>query len=1148
MKFLSHNFLLFFFLLLLSHLIYTAPTIDTVINSEEILGVQLCYGNQNTNQNTQKTIIYQLNNNSTSNTIFIQYKSVKSFVVSESIEDDSSIIYKDSETSGSYYLNMNSAKNKYYITLESNDKNHKICLYSFPDRGNIFTPSKKNNNIKKAPYDLLSSAKLAYYIDNNDFLKSKIFYAIRFQGKYLDNIKKPKIELEINFINSERKNEKIEINEWYLKNNYYYAPFYIPKLKYDEKFKDILLYLNIELNNDKEELFPFDLELIESEEITCEFNLNITQNKNNSLIFPKIYYVNIQKNIYENDRDILFLKNDLNNIYINPFFSPNFNINNENSVLVDKNFIDISQSFLKLDTYSKMSKIDLFLIILDEECEKITEKDNIFISFKFFGGYHDLIHYQENTTPSKLFNNEKNKMIIKMDHCRTQLFINYFNTESIKDEKIIDIESAIGDMYLHNSKTIEGTSLDDYFSKINKLCIHKFENSILSGKFNTFSASCPNLGPVLSYIYAHKKNSEEDTINFINQKSLIYIEFKKQYSFTFNNEEKSNEFDFRIRILRTNVKPNYKIEISYGSKTLYLESEKDLQVFTHSKNSMSKLDIKILSSNETETENKGFILEIFKSIDVERNSIIYIDIEVEKDIIEEYKTAFFIFDKNEINSANSKIELFNDNRNQQKTKLCIHRGKGKYPFIIKPKCTDEQENIIIEPKGNLTLTYNNPYKNADDDNNVYYISIFTDSKISFSYKYEREIFLDENIYYDLNHKGNKKFKLSKKINQKKSIYYQINLCGNKYQNPNLLYKISNSDKIPIKHDIYQEFPLDTIKSYQMEFNIENGNQKGTFKYSYGPANLIKTMTKFSKEIFLSKNSGNDKLLISFISPFNDLVEVNIILIAGSSEKYEDICGLRKFFENYSKNTYNNTKIIKERIRMRDNEKNKIGISIEQKEIMDFMNKNVDIYVMTKSVESNLELVYDIKSQVIDWYKLNRGNIEPINEDKKYICINCGLNDEKKFNDEEKINDENNDNNNQMKNNDNNNFNRDNTPSNNNNRFNPFNINRNNSNLNINNIRNEYNNNENNLRIDNNITRLNQTNFNNSINEANNNQTLLKKRKDRKEDKTEKKTKKSRKWFYFFVIMIIFGCIYYCTNKYNSDTTYSKISKYSYYDF
>jgi len=163
--------------------------------------------------------------------------------------------------------------------------------------------------------------------------------------------------------------------------------------------------------------------------------------------------------------------------------------------------------------------------------------------------------------------------------------------------------------------------------------------------------------------------------------------------------------------------------------------------------------------------------------------------------------------------------LFNDNRNQQKTKLCIHRGKGKYPFIIKPKCTDEQENIIIEPKGNLTLTYNNPYKNADDDNSVYYISIFTDSKISFSYKYEREIFLDENIYYDLNHKGNKKFKLSKKINQKKSIYYQINLCGNKYQNPNLLYKISNSDKIPVKHDIYQEFPLDTIKSYQMDSNM-----------------------------------------------------------------------------------------------------------------------------------------------------------------------------------------------------------------------------------------------------------------------------------------------------------------------------------------
>ena len=1232
MKFLRNKFLQSIVLLLLSNFIYTDITIDTIINTEEILGVQNCYENKDLNNNNKKATIYQLNNNSTSNTIFIQYRASKAFVVSESIEDDSSILYKGSNSSGSYYLYMNLGKDKYYVSVESNDKNHKICFYSFPDKGNIFTPSKINSNIKKAPYELLSSAKLAYYIDNNDFKKYKIFYSIRFEKKYLDEIKKPKIELEISFTNSERKKEKFEISEWYLKNNYYYAPFYIPKLKFDEKFKDILFCLNIEFKNEKDELFPFDLELIESQEISGEFNLNITSNKNNSLEYPKVYYINIQYNIYDYDRDILFLKSDLNNTYINPIISPNCNISNENSVLIDKNFIDISQSLFKLDNYSKLTKIDLLLIILDEECEKITEKDDIFISFKFLAGYHELIHYQENTSPTTLFNNEKNKMIIKMEHCRTQYFINYFNTNNSSDDRILDIESPIGNMYLHNSKLIEGSSIDDYFNQINKLCIHKFDNSILSGKFNTLSASCPNLGPVLSYIYAHKKNSIQDTISFINQKSLIYIELKNnQYSFIFNNEEKMNEFDFRIRILRTNIKPSYKIDISYDSKTLSLESNKDFQIFKHKANSISKLDIKISSYSETEIQNKGFILEIFKSIDIPENNIIYIDKEVEKDILEMDKTVVFIFDQNEINSAKSKIQFFNTNQGNIKINLCIHRGEGNYPFIIKPICTEDQEKVIIKPRGNLILSYNNPYTNIDNENSVYYVSILSDSRITYSYKYEREINLEENIYFDLNHKGNKIFNLSKPITHKKSMYFQINLCGNKYQNQNLFYTFNNAESIPVKHDIYQEFPLNIIKSYKIEFNNQNGNQKGKFKYSYGPSNLIKTMTKFSKEIFLSKNSENDKLLISFISPFTELVEITIILIAESPDKYEDICALQKFYENHNINAYNNTKIIKETMKVAEDMKNKIEISVKEKEIMDFMNKNVDIYVIVKSIVTNLELVYDIKSQVIDWYKLNRGDIEQNNANKQYICINCGLNEEQKINWDNKNNDET-ENNNQINNNENNNnpnnletdnsnsnndynnqnninlnnlkidnssnnndynnqnninnINRDNIPSdsnqqllnnNNNNRFGPFNINTRNFNNNENQTtpknKNTYQNNteinKNNQNISNdnnlfndqnnvndlisenirNISALNQSNINNSISEENNNTNLLNKRKHKKEAIQEtKKKKKSRKIWYFLLFIIIISCIYYWRNKYNSESSYSKLSKYSYYDF
>ena len=96
-------------------------------------------------------------------------------------------------------------------------------------------------------------------------------------------------------------------------------------------------------------------------------------------------------------------------------------------------------------------------------------------------------------------------MVIKMEHCRTQYFLKYFKMENNKtDDRILDIESEIGNMFLYHSHERVGTNLDDYFKQINKLCIKKYENSILSGKYNSLIASCPNLDPVMSYIYAHK--------------------------------------------------------------------------------------------------------------------------------------------------------------------------------------------------------------------------------------------------------------------------------------------------------------------------------------------------------------------------------------------------------------------------------------------------------------------------------------------------------------------------------------------------------------------------------------------------------------------------------------------------------------------
>lgn len=67
---------------------------------------------------------------------------------------------------------------------------------------------------------------------------------------------------------------------------------------------------------------------------------------------------------------------------------------------------------------------------------------------------------------------------------------------------------------------------------------------------------------------------KEDFINFMNQKSLLYIEYNIQYSLKFNNKEKENYFIFRIRPIRTNIQDeDYKIEIIYNNQNCVLDKE-----------------------------------------------------------------------------------------------------------------------------------------------------------------------------------------------------------------------------------------------------------------------------------------------------------------------------------------------------------------------------------------------------------------------------------------------------------------------------------------------------------------------------------------------------------------------------------------------
>ena len=81
-------------------------------------------------------------------------------------------------------------------------------FFSFPKKGNLFAPINSNTNIKISSYELLSSSKLVYYIDKSDLSQSKFFLWYKIWSKILEKINKPKIEIKINFVNSERKSNK----------------------------------------------------------------------------------------------------------------------------------------------------------------------------------------------------------------------------------------------------------------------------------------------------------------------------------------------------------------------------------------------------------------------------------------------------------------------------------------------------------------------------------------------------------------------------------------------------------------------------------------------------------------------------------------------------------------------------------------------------------------------------------------------------------------------------------------------------------------------------------------------------------------------------------------------------------------------------
>ena len=152
---------------------------------------------------------------------------------------------------------------------------------------------------------------------------------------------------------------------------------------------------------------------------------------------------------------------------------------------------------------------------------------------------------------------------------------------------------------------------------------------------------------------------------------------------------------------------------------------------------------------------------------------------------------------------------------------------------------------------------------------------------------------------------------------------------------------------------------------------------------------------------LSKNDNNKELLIEFQTPFVQQIDIKIIFASEMVDKYKDFCS----FEKFCKDNYDSgkLKIINKKVIAN---KEKALVSIDKTEFEEFLNKDVDIYLIAKSLANTLEIFYNVKSVNLNLEQL-KDEKEENGENKNYLCINCGDKNEQDQKENENDNKENN---------------------------------------------------------------------------------------------------------------------------------------------
>ena len=953
---------IFNFLIIIYIITFIKSQTET-INLKDVDDSIQCYHLEKMTFGESEEITYEITNNKLDKILFIQFRAVTSIIIFKTNTDNSNIIFSKTKEEfkytnfENYYFNIEKDIDKYIIKVEFSQADiseYKMCFNLFESNGNSFkTISGKTQKI--ATYEIINSGKFPLFINNN----LKPFTSLRINKKYEKYFTISGFHIKAKILDSEEEID-LEIHEFFNSTEYLYI-FWNINLNKGKKIKEIFVEMSVNINKFEEENNKLEVEMINNQEIHYESSIKSKKCED----FPKIFYVDLKKYIFEQDMDILCFSNIANDI---AYISDSYNINKENSFNLEKNFYVFNKNYFKKEKYKNLNPNLLFFII-DEKSVYLSL--DLIYSFVFAGSSHQKYIFNEDIKKSDIFKN--NKMIINSKSSSTFYLINYFS--DFDEEYIMELESIIGktDIYYSNSLSLSRI-IPDYLDRVDKHPINLLENSLIHGDYGLFKINCEPSSQrrVLSYLNIFKKNEINDVIFFSGQKALLYIEQEKQHSFTFDSNLLQEKFKIRIRISKKD-EGNFSIDINYNNFSYKTLNEENFLELKHEKGENPILYITIKeNSDKKRKEGKGMLFEIIKDLNIDSSLIEIKKNNAYNSTLLANKFLFIEYDK----KSSTKVKLYLYKENNDEVNICAHRGYGIFPYLIKPECSKDQL-INIKKGESVILEYENPYvnennliKNINSDNHLY-ISLFSTKDIKYDYIYEKySNFTLSEEYKDLDFNGKELIQLDNNKGYP-YIYYQINICQD-FNNIlqfdsykpilfNYYFDEKQSEIKPnnIKEDIYKSYKINTDSKKPSIIFTKNIAIKGKFKYTFSPfIPDINFDKKFSKEIKVEQL--NDKITVNLETPFHGDLILYFLFVSTDIEKYNGICQIIDLLDNLKKNIDNQkfygNKLYKKEITVNENDNN-LNIDIDAKEIVGLNRKDVKLYVINKIKIINIDLFY-----------------------------------------------------------------------------------------------------------------------------------------------------------------------------------------------